>query len=273
MADESGAAGQGAAPPAADIAALVAPSGEATQATAPGSDDIWERVTALDPDELVKKHPRLAGRLGTMSQKQAEKLAEQHVAQYRQQEAQRLAAEAVQREQQERIRLAREDPDRLAEQVLAEAAQHSQASERAQLWQQYEAETRNRLQAQINAIYDKPGVKALWESGDDALRKRLDYRTYKDFTDFVEGVADAIADHRAGTKADSLAKARLEALQADRQTEQFRRDGARAADLGLGGGPPAGHVFTREEIARMDTPTYRKYKSAIYEQEAAGLIV
>lgn len=283
MADENGSAGAAGAPSAtveaaaagrrdpltAPPAGLGAPHG-ATDS--PSQPDIWEQVSGLDPDELVKRHPRLAGRLGTMSQKQAQTLAAQQVAEYRQQEAQRIAAEMFQREQAERIRLAREDPDRLAQQVLAEAAQSSQANERAQQWQEYVQATQARLQEQIDAIYQEPEVKELWESGDDAMRRRLDYRSYPDFTKFSLGIAKALVDSASGKRAEELAKARLEALQADSKTQQFRRDGAAGADLGLGGGPPAGHVFTREEITRMDTATYRKYKAAISEQEAAGLI-
>ncbi len=273
MADESGPAGVAGPETVTAPAASPADSAGSDQATTTASQpDIWEQVNSLDPDELVKRHPRLAGRLGTMSQKQAQRLADEQVNAYRQQEAQRIAAEQFQRDQQERIRLAREDPDRLAQQVLAEAAEHSQASERAQVWQQYEQATRAKLQSQIDAIYEEPEVKELWESGDDALRKRLDYRSYPDFTKFSVGVAKALAEAYASKKGEELARVRLEALQADSKTQQFRRDGAAVTDLGLGGGPPAGHVFTREEIARMDTATYRKYKSAIYEQESAGLI-
>lgn len=276
MADENGSAGAAGAPSATVEAAAAAPPaglGAPNGATdSPSQPDIWEQVSGLDPDELVKRHPRLAGRLGTMSQKQAQTLAAQQVAEYRQQEAQRIAAEMFQREQAERIRLAREDPDRLAQQVLAEAAQSSQANERAQQWQEYVQATQARLQEQIDAIYQEPEVKELWESGDDAMRRRLDYRSYPDFTKFSLGIAKALVDSASGKRAEELAKARLEALQADSKTQQFRRDGAAGADLGLGGGPPAGHVFTREEITRMDTATYRKYKAAISEQEAAGLI-
>lgn len=270
MADESGPAG--AAGPETATAPAASPADAAGSDPATATPDIWDQIASLDPDELVKKHPRLAGRLGTMSQKQADRLAEERIAAYRQQEAQRVAAEMLQREQQERIRLAREDPDKLAERVLAEEAQNSQASERAQLWQRYETETKARLQQQIDAIYEDPEVRELWDNGDEALRKRLDFRSYPDFTKFTIGLAKVLREVGASKQADELAKARLEALQADSKTQQFRRDGAAGADLGLGGGPPGGRVFTREELDAMSVTEYRKHKTAIDAQVAAGLV-
>lgn len=278
MADETGQAGAAGAPTATVETANAAPpagTGAPDGATDSASQtpDIFAQLATLDADEIIAKHPKLAGRLGTLAQKQAQDVARREIEAFKQAEQQRIAAEAYQREQDERIRLAREDPDRLAEQILAEAAEAGRNVERSQLWSEYENQTRARLQQQIDSVYQQPGVKEIWESGDETVRQKLDYRRYKDFTSFVVGVADVIADDRANKKGESIAKARLEALQADSQTQQFRRDGAQVTDLGLGGGPPAGHVFTREEIAGMDTATYRKFKAAIYEQEANGLIV
>ncbi len=273
---EDGAAGAAAGAAATGETANAAPPAGAnaeTSATTSSADDaFWERLSAADPDELVKRHPRLAGRIGTLSQKQAERLTAQQMEQYRTEQAKLAAADLYRREQEERVRLAREDPDQLAERVLAEVAEQGRESERAQHWAQYQQVTNQRLQAQIDAIYESPEIKALWESGSDEIRKQLDYRNYPDFTQFSIGVAKAYAADQVGKRGEEVAKARLEAIQADTKTAQFRRDGAAAADLNLTGGPNPGHVYTREEIARMDTATYRKHKAAIYQQEADGLI-
>lgn len=278
MADEGGPAGAAGAStatvvaePSAPPAGTDAPSGAtATQSEQQSPADIWAQVANLDPDELVKKHPRLAGRLGTMSQKQAERLAAQQVEAYRQQEAARFAAEQLQRDAQERIRLAREDPDKLAERVLAEEARSAEASREHDTWRRYEDETRTRLQAQIDAVREQPIFKEVAEHGTEVQQKALDYRQYRDFTAYVTGVAEAVADYRAAKKADELAKARLEALQADSKTQQFRREGANGADLGLGGGPPGVRDFTPEEVANFTPDEWRKYKAHVLAQAEAG---
>ena len=275
MPDENGAAGQGGPSSATGSAAAAPPAGQGGSDQATSSTDgdgIWAQVLTLDADELVKRHPKLAGRIGTLSQKQAQALAAQQMNDYRQSEATRLAAEQQQRTRNERVRLAREDPDQLAQQVLTEEAQSERDQVEAQLWGRFEQHTKGQLQAQIDGIYQDPEIQDILANGDVETIRRLDYRQYPDFTKFSLGVARVLRDAHAGKLANDLAKGRTEAMMADQQSQRLRRDGANGADLGLSSGLAAGHIFTREELASMPMSEYKKHKAVIEKQAEEGLI-
>lgn len=250
-------------------------SGTATETPAEGTsadDDRWAWLDGVDPDELIRKLPKLQGKVGARAQQQAEKIATERIdkLQADQRATQQQAAETAERE--ERQRLARENPDALAEKILADEAAREERALEQQRFVEQQNQMAQHIETELNAVYSRPAVKALMDSGDEATRNRLNWRNYRTFAEFVEGVGEALTDHRANAKAEELAKARLEAMQRDGQAGRFRTEGAGGADLGLSGGVPGGRLFTREEIADMPLDEYRKHKGAIAQQAAAGLI-
>ncbi len=98
--------------------------------------------------------------------------------------------------------------------------------------------------------------------------------------DVTQAVEVLLADREAGLKASHAAEVKTlkDAHAAELKRLTTDRDGWRTKAGGAGPEPTAGgsvsgtHVFTRAELATMDTATYRRNRQEIERQAAAGLI-
>ena len=247
------------------------PAGEAgadAAQAATNETDIWARLAEADPDEVLRRLPRLQGKVGALAQSQAQKQLDAFKAE--QAQAARVVAEQADRA--ERQRLARENPDALAERVLVEEATRTAAEQDQSRWQAQQEALASHLQEQLNGVYAIPVVKELWEKGDDAAKAKLDWRKYPTFAAFVESVAEAVAESKADARAEVLAKARVEAMTRDGRVQRMAGEAqANGADLGLGG-IPGGRLYSAADLASMPLEEYRKNRASIEAQAAQGLI-
>jgi hypothetical protein len=90
--------------------------------------------------------------------------------------------------------------------------------------------------------------------------------------DVVKGIVGHFQSQIAQLKKEH--EARATALNANAEGLRGRALAGSARELPSGGrsAGTAGHIFTREELGRMDVPTYRQNKAEIERQDRAGLI-
>lgn len=257
------------------------PASTAEASATPATDSAAESVAAdpyaliadLDPDELVKRFPKLQTRIGHLAQKQAQQQAQAQMEAFRA-DQQRLAE--VQRQQEqlaEMEALARQDPEApLSQKVLSDTLKQRSQAQKLEEWKALREDMARGVQKQIEAVYEKPEVKALWDAADEATRKRMDYRTYADFSDFVMGVSDVLGEARVNARADELAKARIKAMEATNKIAAAT-NGAERPDLGLGDGAPGARRFSRSDIASMSLAEFKKNESEIDRQAREGQII
>lgn len=252
------------------------PTGSDSAAAASEENDIWAKLAELDPEEIIRRNPRLQGKVGSLAQQQAQREAQRLRSEWEQQrtaEANRRAEQA----KRERLRqLAEADPDRLATEVVADLARTEQEErERERL-----AQTQNQLHAQLaqelNSFYQRPIVQEIWKQADAETQQKLNWTNYDDIPSFLEAAADIVSEFKAekkvSTKAEELAKKRFEALVKESKIESVKADAEQTTDLNLDSRFNGQKIFTREEIKAMPLEEYRKNKSAIRAQVAAGLI-
>jgi hypothetical protein len=232
--------------------------------------DPYASVADLDVDELIRRHPKLQGKIGALSQKQA--LAEiQRLTRQRQME-QEAQMERARRE--ELRQLARNDPDRLAEVVQRDLRKEDVQARERELWMRFQRETGGQLESQFNEFYQRPIVKEVWAKTDDATRAKLDWRNYDSVGEWAEAAADVLAEH----KADSKARKRVEAATKSGRVEAMAGEASEGVDLGLGGMVEGGRRFRRSEIDPkspnyMGRDLWRRNAKAIEYQIDHGLLV
>ena len=256
----------------AEGAAQVAAPTEA-EATPASPEDIWAKVAELDLDELIRRNPRLQGKVGSLAQQQSQRA----ISEFQTRQTAELAEQAKRTERAELARLAREDPDALAARVVTDLAKTEfEENNRSQAARAVEAE-HTKLANELNALYEKPIVKELWDQADADTRAKMTWTNYNTISEFMEVMSDVISDYRAekkvGTKAEELAKKRFEAMVKESKIEGVKSDAETAAsDLNLDGLSSSEHIYTPAEIAAMTLEEYRQVKTKIRAQAAAGYI-
>ncbi len=234
--------------------------------------DIWAKLSELDPDELIRRNPRLQGKVGSLAQQQAQRLASE----IEQKNAARIAAQAEASRRAELRRLAEENPDALATRVVADLAQQEREErERASITRTTES-LHQQLAQELNSFYDRAIVKEVWEHATPEMKQKLTWTNYNDIPSFLEAASDIISDYRAEkkstTKAEELAKKRYEAMVKEAQLAAVKSDAESGTDLNLDSMSSGTKIFTRQEIRDMSLEEYRKHKTTIAAQRAAGLI-
>jgi hypothetical protein len=250
-----------------------APTAAESAPEANTEDEIWARLSELDPDEVIRRNPKLQGKVGSLAQQQAQRA----LAQRDQERMAEMAQQARQRERAELRRLAEENPDALAARVVADTARAEMAERDRSLAAQAVDREHQKLAGELNALYQKPIIREIWEQADEATRSKLNWTNYDSIPDFMDAASDVISDYRAekkaGAKAEELAKKRFEAYQKDQKVEAVKSDAATtASDLNLDGLSSGTRIFTRAEIKAMSLDEYNQHQSAILAQSRAGYI-
>lgn len=267
--------------PAAEAAEAAAPPVESTAEQAAGAqaEDIWARVSELDPEELIRKNPRLQGKLGALAQQQAQRARQEAEADYQRQIAEQREAARIAEERATKRRLAQDDPDALAARIQAELAQQEYQEQQQRLLEVQRGEMSRALADRLDKFQAKPIFLEAWNEADAETRQKLSWTNYREIDDFFEAAAEIIADHRSNkksaAKAEELANKRLEALQKERAVEGVKAEAADGrADLGLDGVSTGDHIFSESEIrANIGDAAWRKANiSKINAQAQAGLI-
>lgn len=236
-------------------------------------DDIWARVAELDLDELIRRNPRLQGKVGSLAQQQSQKA----ISEYQSRAVREAEERAAEAHRAELLDLARNNPDALAERVAADIAKQTvEERTRSQTARAIEAE-HTKLANELNAFYRKPIVEEVWGNADAETRAKLTWTNYDTVTDFLEAAAEVLSEYRSekksAAKAEELAKKRFEAMMKEANIEKVKTDAESAkADLNLDGLSSGTRIFTREEIKAMPLEEYRKHKTAIRAQVAAGYV-
>lgn len=259
--------------------AEVAPPSEATVDTAGAAaatlDDIWARVAELDPEEMIRKNPRLQGKVGALAQQQAQRArAESDAAHNARMEATRVADERATMR-----RLAQEDPDALALRVQADLARTEYQEQQQRLLDAQQSEMSRSLAERLDRFQSKPIFLEAWNEVTPADRERLKWTNYREIDEFFEAAADVIAEHRSekksAAKAETLAVKRLEALQKERAIDGVKAEAADGrADLNLDGMSSSDHIFSESEIrANIGNAAWRKANlSKINAQAQIGAV-
>lgn len=254
----------------------VTASGEATPpgaSTTQLDDAFWARLSEIDPDEIIRRNPRVQGKVGALAQRQSDQARRQAEQEFQGQLASIRDARATEDERARLRQLATTDPDKLAEATLTKLAMDEFNDTQRKMLSDQQAQMSQALAGQLNRFYERPLFQEVWEQADADTRAKLSWTNYQDIPSFFEAAAEIITDFRSEKKASTLANKRLEALQKDAKLSQVTAD----ADAGqpganLDGLSNAGHVFTQAEVSAMDMPTFSKNKSVINAQYAAGLI-
>lgn len=257
-----------------------APPVESTaEVAAAAAEDIWARIADLDPEELIRKHARLQGKVGALAQQQAQRARQEAERQYQEQIAAQREAARIAEERATKRRLATEDPDALAARIQAELAQQEYQEQQQRLLEAQRGEMSRALAERLDKFQSKPIFLEAWNEADAETRQRLSWTNYREIDDFFEAAAEVISEHRANkkavAKAEELASKRLEALQKERAVEGVKAEAADGrADLGLDGVSTGEHIFSESEIrANIGNPAWRKANlSKVNAQAQAGLI-
>lgn len=261
--------------PETSAAATATPSDAAASLTAETpSADPYATLADLDVEEIIRRHPKLQGKVGSLAQQQAQRLHQQYL-------REQQAVEEARQEQARRAELrelARTDPDRLAETTLRNLSQEEAKARETALWQQFQRETGGQLEAQFNAFYQQPVVQHLWQTADDTTRAKLDWRNYDSVGEWNAACVDVLAEQRAEAKAAERAKKLVEAAEKSGRVEEMAGEGGGGVDLGLGGMVEGGRRFRRSEIdphspTYMGREQYRKLAKAIDYQIDNGLLI
>lgn len=258
-----------------DVAPPTEATVETTAAAAAPVEDIWARVAELDPEELIRKNPRLQGKVGALAQQQAQRArAEADAAYNARMEAARIAEERATMR-----KLATEDPDALALRVQADIARTEYQEQQNRLLEAQQAEMSRSLAERLDRFQSKPIFLEAWNEVTPAEREKLKWTNYREIDEFFEAAADVIAEHRsakkAEAKAEALAAKRLEALQKERAVEGVKAEAAGGrADLNLDGLSSGDHIFSESEIrANIGNAAWRKANLAkVNAQAQAGLV-
>lgn len=254
-------------------AAPVEATAEDTAAAAEAA--FWARLEGLDPDEVIRKAPRIQGKVGALAQQQGQKAEREAEARYQQALADAREAARIANERETRVGLAKSDPDALAAKVLADEAAAEYREQQDRLLEAQRGEMSRSLAAKLDAFHSKAIFREAWDAATPEQRSKLSWTNYREIDDFFEAAAEVISDHRAEKKADALAAKRLEALKKDAGIEGIKAEAAGGrADLNLDGMSTGEHIFSQSEIqANIGNAAWRKANiSKINQQAAAGLI-
>jgi hypothetical protein len=227
-----------------------APAGSPSPSQTPTLDDdtFWRRLDEVDPDEVIRRSRRLAGKVGS----EADRLADKRLQQRQVEETRRKAIE-------DRRRLRDEDPLGYVEREKQEEA---------------EAE---RLQAMWGEV-DAALVNNLWKKLPEAVQSKLGNKTYagspaESRVAFIEDVLETLAEMRsteAVRKAEADWNSKLKQARKD-ATEAGRLDALADANADdspdTGGGVPAAGALTWGEYQRhRGDAAWRKANSTRIEQ-------
>lgn len=203
-----------------------APAGAPTQ-----QEDIWQKLTDLDPEELLRRHPRLAGKVGEI----ADRL-------YRR----RLMEEERRRQEEERRRLRDEDPFKYVE------------------MEKQREEEQQRL-AQIVAEIDSNVLGRLFAEAPEPVQRKLSGKSYLHLPPYEARVAylrdllEAWREHemteRWAQERQRLSRELREAVRKELLGEIHGREPVPDTT----GGAPAGGFITQEEWERhRHDPAWRR---------------
>lgn len=232
----------------------------------PANDDIWDRASALDADELLRRHPKLQGKLGSLAQKQAQK------------EAERLADSIVERRlaekeaasERQRLEELADEGDLYAlgqvkkSEIQKTRQQQSKSLERVHLerdiWSKNVDPVLLGFMEELDET-ERDSVKGRYEKGEygeDPVGARKAY-----FKDVMERFAKReIAKTRKKWEKDELP-----ALVKERLSEGI--DGEPSPDSGAGGTAPRGPM-TQEEFDRIKNNTSVLYLPEHWSRFEAG---
>lgn len=255
--------------------ATAAPTEATAESTTNTDDAFWARLAEVDPDEVIRRSPKVQGKVGALAQQQTQKAVRDTDARYQTQIAEAREATRVAEERATRRRLAEQDPDALAAKILADTALEEYQENQTKLLQAQRGEMSRALADRLDKFQAKPIFMEAWTDATPEQKKRLDWTQYKEIDDFFEAAAEVISDHRSEKKADALATKRLEAMRKEGTIEGIKADAAAGgADLNLDGMSAGSHIFSEAEIkANIGNSAWRKANiAAINQQAAAGLI-
>lgn len=242
----------------------------------------WKDIdfTQVDVKELISSVPALQGVLGNMSQAQAAKIARKMLQEEQARIQAEEQAEALKRGREEKRRLAREDPDKLAEIVQEEVTKEEYQDWQRGIRQSMQQELHGYIQEQVQEVYADPDVQDVMKDADRETLEMLDWRNHPGLASWVKTVNKVVArkqaEKEAEARAEKLYQARSKAAQKESIVEGAKNDATDGVDLGLAGGVPGGRLFTQADLADMlrrgDLSEYRKYKQIIAVQAREGRI-
>jgi hypothetical protein len=247
---------------------------ETAEITQPAPVDPYVLSADIDIDELLRRNPKLQGKFGQAVQR-GTNAEVQRLARERQAEDEAKMAQARLIEKRE---LARNNPDKLAQETLRELREEEVKTREQDLWKKFQKETGGQLEQQFNDFYLQPDVKSLWDSTDDATRRRLDWRNYDSVGQWNAVAADILADFKAEKLAEVRAKRMIEAAEKSSRVEAMAGEASEGVDLGLGGMVSGGRQFKLSEITPghpnfMGREAWKKHASAIEYQVDNGLLI
>lgn len=256
--------------------------GEAPAAEAPSAEDLfWAKFNETDPDELIKRNPRLQGKVGALAQKQAQQAEAAATARLRaEHQAEQTRQEAALR-QAELLNLADTDPDRLAERFKEDAAKQRQSDIEEAQFDRWKSNVSNGLEAQYNEVYDDPEFREIFDASDDVTKASFDHHNHPNVKSWMRVLTNAYADHRVKSqvekRAEEIATKRIAAATKSDQIENMASEASQGIDLGVGGATPGGRIFRRSELAEMKRTSegraeWKKHREAIEYQADHGLI-
>ncbi|MFN8525111.1 MAG: hypothetical protein U0821_18600 [Chloroflexota bacterium] len=245
-------------------------------AATPDDQDIWAKVTELDPEELIKRHPKLQGKIGSAAQKLAQRQTQETL-----DRATREAAAQQQKQQQAADRaklreLADSDPDELAR-VIKERESRAEADEAsASARAEYEQHVARQVQQQIDDVWNDDDSQEFLASLTEDQRQALNPYSGK-FQSFGQWTKSFIkartAYERTKLPQSKAVQERVAAEMKDQRLEQMTNEEPLGANLGVGGVSPGGQIFTASQIGAMSPEEYAKNRAAILAQYQSGQLV
>jgi len=216
---------------------------------------VWAKVAALDPDELVTKHPALSKRLGALADKQARQRVRE--------EETRRQAEAQAQERQRRVALARkaQEGDYDAKEELANLALNEYGAEVAR--EQERVVTQRAEEAARAAIFEQHAQSFGLDLEDEAVAEAIKAPDFQSLNAALlkgakaPALLDAMWDHPEIQKRHAAVVKDLEAKIAQAREAGTQNGTARAIGSGeaarvdlQGGVGSSGRLPTEEDVAR-----------------------
>lgn len=209
-----------------------------------------EALAKMDPEWLLQNHKGLQGTLGVKAQALAAKELRQN--------AEKAEAFRKQVAEKEMISLAKEDPEIFAKEWLSTRLEEEKQKQNLQVREQLENEFAETLADSFESLYDLPLLAKLRDTGDAEVKRRLDWRNYKDIKGMFHGMLEVALEN--GVKSSELEKAI--------GTIERRENIASDSNLGganLGSQPTVGR-YTAQQIHDMSIEEYLANEKKILNQ-------
>ena len=206
--------------------------------------DIWAQLDELDPDEVMRKSRKIAGKVGELADRQARARAQVLADEIRENERK---AEDERKKKLEKRTLLKSDPDAF----LAKAEEEFDQEDETEAEQAAREKTSKAVWTEVDAAF----TSYFYELPPE-VQQKLGGRTYQGTPGqarlaFLKDVTEALAEVETSKRVQAETKKltdriRAETLEALRKDDLTKQNGQDPVSSGNGGVPPAGALTSQE---------------------------